>query len=82
MTSRVSCIETYKVETLYKMLPALSPKARIAIYLRFWECMTIQEISKRVGLSWDCTDKLIEKSLLQLRQGFEWKIQTQVSQAA
>ena len=52
---------------LFEALTSLSPSGQRAISLRFWEYYTIEEISKTLRISWDQTDKLIEKSLLELK---------------
>jgi DNA-directed RNA polymerase specialized sigma24 family protein len=44
-------------------LSLLSPKQRLIIYLRFWDNMTIQEIGRYVGHSWDSTDAMIESAI-------------------
>lgn len=58
------------METLHCLLPNLDDDSLLAVYLRFWECMTIQEISKVIGRTWDETDHLIENSIRNLRDGF------------
>lgn len=59
-----------KIRTLHMLLPTLDKEARIAIRLRFWESMTIQEVATVLELSWDATDRLIENSIQSLREGF------------
>lgn len=59
------------INLLRMLLPTLSQQARIAIQLRFWENMTIQEIAGLLELSWEQADRLIEESVQQLRDGFE-----------
>jgi DNA-directed RNA polymerase specialized sigma24 family protein len=56
-----------KIERLYQCTPKLKDIELVAIYCRYWENMTIEEISKVIQLSWDSTDALIEGALLQLR---------------
>lgn len=53
---------------LLRALVKLSPQGQRAINLRFWENYTIEEISVCLGLGWDETDKLIEQSLIELRE--------------
>jgi DNA-directed RNA polymerase specialized sigma24 family protein len=53
---------------LFSALTKLSPQGQRAINLRFWENYTIEEISETLRMTWDQTDKLIEKSLLELRE--------------
>ena len=59
------------INHLRMLLPTLSQQARIAIQLRFWENMTIQEIAGLLEVSWEQADRLIEDSIQQLRDGFE-----------
>lgn len=59
------------IEKLKVLLPKLPRKARIAIQLRFWENMTIEEISNFLRLSWDQADQLIENSIKALREKME-----------
>ena len=59
------------INLLRLLLPTLSQHARIAIQLRFWDNMTIAEISGLLELSWEQADRLIEESVQQLRDRFE-----------
>ena len=59
-----------RIRTLNMLLPTLDKEARIAIRLRFWESMTIQEVATVLELSWEATDGLIENSIQSLREGF------------
>jgi DNA-directed RNA polymerase specialized sigma24 family protein len=61
---------TEDIETLHALLPELNDDGLLAVYMRFWECMTIQEIAKILGRTWDETDQLIECSIRNLRAGF------------
>lgn len=55
---------------LYEIMPSLSDEGIIAIYFRFWERLLIEDIARILGRSWDETDKLIESSIKELRNGF------------
>ena len=55
-------------EDLKQVVLKLDYSAQRLIYLRFWECMTIEEISKEVRMTWDETDKAIDRALLDLRK--------------
>ncbi len=59
-----------RIRTLDMLLPTLDKEMRIAIRLRFWGSMTIQEVATVLELSWDATDRLIENSIQRLREGF------------
>lgn len=58
------------IRILHEILPNLCDEGVLAVYFRFWECMTIQEIARILGISWDRADRLIENSIQDLRQGF------------
>lgn len=55
---------------LYELLPSLSDEGIIAVYFRFWERLLIEDIARILGLSWNETNKLIEDSIKELRNGF------------
>lgn len=59
------------LKILRGLLPTLSLDERVAIQMRFWEDMTIEEIASALDLPWQATDRLIEISIQKLRQGFE-----------
>ena len=59
--------DTETIQHLRKLLPKMSDESVIVIYLRFWESMTIAEISRHLGESWEYTNNLIEQTLLMLR---------------
>jgi DNA-directed RNA polymerase specialized sigma24 family protein len=52
---------------LSEALPKLEDNERIAIYLRFWENLSIQEIAQFMKLPWDPVDQLINTALEFLR---------------
>ena len=52
---------------LSEALSKLEANERIAIYLRFWENLSIQEIAQFMKLSWDSVDQLISAALEFLR---------------
>ena len=62
---------------LYELMPSLSDEGILAIYFRFWERLLIEDIAKILGLSWNETNKLIENSIKELRNGF---LKNQVSE--
>jgi len=59
------------LKILRGLLPTLSLDERVAIQMRFWDDMTVEEIASALDLSWQTTDRLIEDSIQKLRQGFE-----------
>ena len=75
MTTRSSTYSMKSLEAninlLRTLLPKLSQQAQIAIQLRFWENMAIQEIACLLEMSWEQADRLIEESVQHLRDGFE-----------
>jgi hypothetical protein len=58
------------IKTLHLLMPGLDDDGLLAVYLRFWDCRTIQEISMVLGRSWDETDRIIEQSIQHLREEF------------
>ncbi|MBY0316297.1 MAG: hypothetical protein K2Q26_12295 [Bdellovibrionales bacterium] len=66
-----------RIKLLYELLPQMDDERVVAIYLRFWESLTIAEIAKTLGKSWIYTNELIESSLLKLRGEIQ-KINKQV----
>ena len=56
-----------QIEKLREAMCYLSHKQRSVIYMRFWDNMTINEISRHVGLSWKSTDQLIDSAVNHLR---------------
>lgn len=59
-----------KIESpeLREALERLTYVEQRAIFLRFWEFQTIEEISEQLGFDWDQADQCIEKSLKVLRK--------------
>lgn len=63
--------ETEKdLRLLYELLPNLSDEGIVAVYFRFWERLLIEDIARILGLSWSETNKLIDDSIKELRNGF------------
>lgn len=54
-------------KNLKKALEILSDEQRIAIHYRFWENMSLLEISNLLNISWDAADKLISQTLASLK---------------
>ena len=67
---------------LREILPTLDSRARLAIHYRYWESMTIQEIARLLSMSWSDADRLIDDSILKLRDGFVRKYLNSNLQAA
>lgn len=60
----------HDIRILYELLPSLSDEGILAIYFRFWERLLIEDIARILGRSWDETDRLIDNSIKELRNGF------------
>ncbi len=58
------------IQLLHELMPSLSDEGILAIYFRFWERLLIEDIANILGRSWDETDRLIENSIKELREGF------------
>ena len=65
--AKPSSISEENFDLLKEALEFLSPKQRLIVYLRFWDCMTIQEIARYIGHSWDSTDAMLEGAVKHLR---------------
>ena len=55
------------IDRLHSCLKELEATQQIAIQLRFWDELTIEQIANELGLSWDEVNRLIEITLDQLR---------------
>ncbi len=55
-------------ERLNHALEDLDDQQKVIIHCRFWENMSILEISRFLGMSWSKTDKLLTSTLEQLRE--------------
>lgn len=65
--SKPTVLSDENFELLDEALDFLSPKQRLIVHLRFWDCMTIQEISRYIGQSWDSTDAMLDLAINHLR---------------
>lgn len=52
---------------LLAALKGLPPQAQRAVFLRFWENFSIEEIADELRVSWDHADFLIDESIFCLR---------------
>lgn len=59
---------TVESKELQKALLRLSLPCQRMLFFRFWEFMTIEEISKEMQMSWDEVDHRIDAALLSLRK--------------
>ncbi len=70
-------------EELHESLSRLSSKKQQAVQMRFFDDLTIDQISQAMGITWGDTDKLIKYALSDLREMLEAKLnQTLAIQAA
>lgn len=53
---------------LREALKGLPPESQRAVFLRFWENNTIEEIAKDLRVSWDHADFLIDQAIFELRE--------------
>ena len=56
------------VKALLKKLPE---KQKKAVIFKFWHNLTIEEISKTLGITWGETNLLIENALVKLKKSLE-----------
>ena len=64
------------IETLYENLHELNPDQLVAVYLRFWQQMTIQQVARFLNRSWSSTDELLESAISELRSRMVKKIKS------
>lgn len=62
--------------TIYEMILAdslkkLDAKQRTAIFLRFWQPYSIEQVAKHLKISWDAADCLIDQAVEKLRVEFK-----------
>jgi len=70
-------------EELHESLLKLSSKKQQVVQMRFFDELTIDQISQSLGIAWDETDKLIKTALSDLRAILEEKLnQMSMIQAA
>lgn len=55
-------------ELLHKSLTSLTPRQREAIFLRFYETLSFEEVSEVMSISVKATYKLMARSLLKLKE--------------
>lgn len=66
-------VEAHEVrEALLK----LDLRSQRAIYMRFWNLETIEDISKELGMTWDGADRCINQALESLRKFLPQEIRT------
>ena len=56
--------------TLEEAMLLLSNKQKDVLLMRFWLNMSINEISRAIGMSWEATDKFIDSSINHLKIRF------------
>lgn len=70
-------------EELHESLLKLPSKKQQVVQMRFFDDLTIDQISQAMGMTWNDTDKLIKYALSDLRAMLEEKLNcTPTSQAA
>jgi DNA-directed RNA polymerase specialized sigma24 family protein len=67
------------IEPLRTSIAELKPFQRQVIKLRFWEEMTIHQIAILTHKSWDQIDRLIEQTLIELRQTINKRLGSQAA---
>jgi DNA-directed RNA polymerase specialized sigma24 family protein len=56
--------------TLEEAMLLLSNKQKDVLLMRFWLNMSINEISRSIGMSWDATDRFIDSAVNHLKIRF------------
>lgn len=60
----------YDFWTLEEAMLLLSNKQKDVLLMRFWLNMSINEISRSIGMSWDATDRFIDSAVNHLKIRF------------
>lgn len=60
----------YDFGTLEEAMLLLSNKQKDVLLMRFWLNMSINEISRSIGMSWDATDRFIDSAINHLKIRF------------
>ena len=63
--SNIPKIEDERVREAVETLPVINQQM---IFMRFWNCLTIDEIAKRKKVTWAEADRLIDESMLKLKR--------------
>ena len=63
--SNIPKIEDERVREAVETLPLINQQM---IFMRFWNCLTIDEIAKRKKVTWAEADRLIDESMLKLKR--------------
>jgi DNA-directed RNA polymerase specialized sigma24 family protein len=56
------------IQLLHVCMSDLEPAQKLALELRFWEQMKIEQIALIMKTTWDEVDQLLERTFLELRQ--------------
>lgn len=61
----------YHHRILHSHLGNLPEKSRLAIYYRFWQHKTIEEVARAMRIDWNRADQLINAGVSQLRASLD-----------
>ncbi len=59
-----------KVELLNKQINALPPRQKEALYLRYHQGLSVEQVSEVLSMNYQSTKNLLHRAILQLRRGF------------
>ena len=71
---KVEIFSKNNFEELHSSLMRLSSKKQQAVQMRFFDDLSIKQISQIMQISWDETDKLIQQALSELRWMLDEKL--------
>lgn len=64
-------------EALHACMAKLKPVQRLAIQLRFWEELEIEQMAVVLNMSWSAVDQLLESTFVELRKLLECYFESQ-----
>ena len=70
---------TRLIQLLRLCLSELEPAQKLALELRFWEQLKIEQIAIIMRTTWDQTDQLLERTFRQLREMLTERLLTQAA---
>jgi len=66
--SSISQLTEPHIEAVRNYLADLSPIELKAIFMRFWGPCSVAQIAAELNLSWSAADRVVEQSVVRLRQ--------------
>jgi DNA-directed RNA polymerase specialized sigma24 family protein len=78
--SSCSAVERSRlIQLLHASLSDLEPAQKLALELRFWEEMNIEQIATIMKTTWNEVDELLERTFLELRKMLNQRLMTEAA---